>query len=111
MLINAYDPYIPKRRMTMNINPADPVQVLAKVLIDATDKHGALQTELTHHANEVADSVLNAILDKNERGAELRAALGVEVTRTTRMGKNLRAAMDAYTPDPSSASASPADSR
>lgn len=95
----------------MTINPADPVQVLANVLIDATEKHGTLQAELTHHVNEVADTVINAILDKTERGAELRAALGVEVTKTTRMGKNLRAAMDAYTPDPSSASVSPAESR
>jgi hypothetical protein len=87
--------------MTQHI--ADPVQVLAKVLTDATEAHPALHDELKHHVNEVSDTVMNAILAKTEQGAALRAALGVEVTQTTRMGKNLRAAMDAYTPDPSAA--------
>jgi len=40
---------------------------------------------------------MTAIRANTEHGAELRTALGVEVTQTTRMGKNLRAAMDAFT--------------
>ena len=80
----------------MTENPADPMQVLAGLMLDATETHGELHDALKGHVQQVADTVLTAILAKDERGAELRAALGLEVTKTTRMGKNLRAAMDAY---------------
>jgi hypothetical protein len=80
----------------MTQNPTD-VQALAKVMMDATKIHGGLHNELKDHQNEVADAVLAAIRGNNEQGAALRTALGVELSQTTRMGKNLRAAMDAFT--------------
>lgn len=85
------------QKMTITETYTDPVQVLAGLLMDATETHGELHNALKGHVQQVADTVLTAVLAKNERGTELRAALGVEVTKTTRMGKNLRAAMDAYT--------------
>jgi hypothetical protein len=81
----------------MTQSPTDPVQVLAAVMTDATAAHPELHDQLSKHQNEVADAVMTAILAKTQEGADLRAALGVEVTQTTRMGKNLRAAMDAFT--------------
>jgi hypothetical protein len=85
-----------ERRMTMTENPSDHVQVLARAMMDATENHGVLHDELMEHVHEVADTVITAILANTEQGAKLRAALGVKVSETTRMGKNLRAAMDAY---------------
>jgi hypothetical protein len=76
---------------------ANPVQVLARVLMDATEAHGELHAKLMDHVNEVADTVMSAIRGNTEQGAALRAELGVEVTTTTRTGKHVRAAMDAYT--------------
>ena len=80
----------------MTENPSDHVQVLARAMMDATKNHGVLHDELMEHVHEVADTVITAILANTEQGAKLRAALGVKVSETTRMGKNLRAAMDAY---------------
>ena len=80
----------------MTETPTDPLQILAKVLMGATETHAELHDELREHQNEVAASVMTAIRANTEHGAELRTALGVEVTQTTRMGKNLRAAMDAF---------------
>jgi hypothetical protein len=85
-----------ERRMTMTENPSDHVQVLAGAMIDATVNHGVLHNELMEHVHEVADTVITAILANTDQGAKLRAALGVKVSKTTRMGKNLQAAMDAY---------------
>jgi hypothetical protein len=81
----------------MTQNEADPAQVLAGALIAATEAHGGLQSGLTDHAHDVAETLIAAIRANTTPGAQLRAALGVEVTGTTRMGKNLKAAMDAYT--------------
>lgn len=81
----------------MTQDAANPVHVLARVLMDATEAHGELHVKLIDHINEVADNVMNAIRADTEQGAELRAELGVEVTRTTSTGKHVRAAMDAYT--------------
>jgi len=80
----------------MTENPTD-VQAMARVMMDATKSHGGLHNELKDHQNEVADAILAAIRANTEQGATLRAALGVELSQTTRMGKNLRAAMDAFT--------------
>lgn len=80
----------------MTENPTD-VQALARVMMDATNNHGGLQDELKDHQNEVADAVLTAIRANNEQGAALRTVLGFELSQTSRMGKNLRAAMDAFT--------------
>ncbi len=81
----------------MTENLTDPVQVLAGVMMKATEPYGALHDALADHVQELADELINALRANTEGGAELRAALGVEVSETTRMGKNLRAAMDAYT--------------
>jgi hypothetical protein len=83
--------------MIMTQNETDPAQVLAQAMIDAAEPHGGLQAGLTDHAPEVARTLIAAIRANTTPGAQLRAALGVEVTGTTRMGKNLKAAMDAYT--------------
>lgn len=80
----------------MTESATDPVQALASVMMDATETHCVLHDALMDHVHEVADIVITALCANNEKGAELRAALGVEVSKTTRMGKNLRAAMDAY---------------
>ena len=81
----------------MTQNEADPAHVLAAAMISASEPHGGLQTSLADHAHEVATTLIAAIHANTTPGARLRAALGVEVTGTTRMGKNLKAAMDAYT--------------
>jgi hypothetical protein len=83
--------------MTMTQTTPDPAQVLAEALISATEPHGGMQVGLTEHAQEVAGTLIAAIRANTTPGAKLRAALGVEVTGTTRMGKNIQAAMDAYT--------------
>ena len=80
----------------MTENPTD-VQALARVMMEVTTSHGGLHNELKDHQNEVADAVLTAIRANNEQGAALRTALGFELSQTSRMGKNLRAAMDAFT--------------
>jgi len=81
----------------MTESPADPAQILAAAIIAATEAHGGLQDGLKDHAPEAAGTLIAAIRAKTDPGAELRAALGVELTRSTRMGKNIQAAMDAYT--------------
>jgi hypothetical protein len=83
--------------MTMTKKPADPAQVLAAAMIAASQAHGGLNEGLTDHAPEVAGALIAAIRANTKPGAELRTALGVELTGPTRMGKNLKAAMDAYT--------------
>ena len=81
----------------MTSNNADPAQVLAAAMIDATEAHGGLPDGLADNAPEVAKALIDAIRANTKSGAELRTALGVELTGPTRMGKNLKAAMDAYT--------------
>lgn len=81
----------------MTEKPADPALVLAGAMVDAAAPHGGLPDGLKDHAPEVAGALSAAIRANSKGGAELRAALGVELTGPTRMGKNLKAAMDAYT--------------
>jgi hypothetical protein len=81
----------------MTQNEADPAHVLAGAMITASEPLGGLQEGLNDHAQEVAGNLIAAIRANTTPGAQLRAALGVEVTGRTRMGKNLKAAMDAYT--------------
>jgi hypothetical protein len=83
--------------MMMTQNETDPAQILAQAMTDAAEAHGGLQAGLADHAPEIARTLIAAIRANTTPGAQLRAALGVEVTGTTRMGKNLKAAMDAYT--------------
>jgi hypothetical protein len=85
-----------RRIQTMTENPTD-VQALANVMMDATKIHGGLHDELKAHRYEVADSVLAALRANTEQGSAFRTAVGVELSQTTLMGKNLRAAMDAFT--------------
>lgn len=81
----------------MSNSQSDPVEILANVLLKATTSYDALHSELSPHVREVADSVMGAICGRSDEGVELRAALGLELTKRTRTGKNLRAAMSAYT--------------
>jgi hypothetical protein len=81
----------------MTESPADPSQIFAAAIIEATEAHGGLHDGLKDHAPEVAKTLIAAIRAKTDPGAELRAALGVDLSRNTRMGKNIQAAMDAYT--------------
>jgi len=83
----------------MTQNEADPARVLAAAMISASEPHGGLRAGLADrdHAHKMAGTLIAAIRANTTPGARLRAALGVEVTGTTRMGKNLKAAMDAYT--------------
>ena len=46
---------------------------------------------------KIAGALIATIRANTTSGAELRTAMGVEVTGTTLMGKNLKAALDAYT--------------
>jgi len=81
----------------MSDSQPDPVQKLAHVMLGATTSYDALHSELTPHVHEVADSIMGAIRAPSDEGAELRAALGLELSKRSRTGKNLRAAMNAYT--------------
>jgi hypothetical protein len=72
-------------------------QVLAEAMIKAAESHGGLNVGLQDHAEGVAETLIAAIHANTTPGSDLRAALGVEVTGKTRMGKNIKAAMDAYT--------------
>ena len=82
--------------MMMKI-PADPVEILADVMLKATTSYDGLHKELSPHVHEIADRIMTAIRARSDEGTELRSALGLELTRTTRTGKNLNAAMSAYT--------------
>lgn len=81
----------------MTQKPDNSAQILAGVMTDATKPHPELHDEFQEHAQEVAQTLITDIRANNARGLELRNALGVELSEPTRMGKNLRAAMDAYT--------------
>ena len=75
----------------------NPAEIVAAAMMDATKPHGGLHDELGAHAQEVAQTLIADIHANTAKGVELRAALGVVLSEPTRMGKNLRAAMDAYT--------------
>jgi hypothetical protein len=77
--------------------PPDPVEILADVLLSATKSYDALHTDLVPHVHEIADHIMTAIRARSDEGSELRSALGLELTRTTLTGKNINAAMSAYT--------------
>ena len=81
----------------MTPKPENPAEIVAAAMMNATKSHGGLHDELRAHAQEVAQTLIADIHAKSAKGVELRAALGVVLSEPTRMGKNLRAAMDAYT--------------
>ena len=87
------NPQIWERSMTTN--DIDPVQVLTEVLL-AADVHTEAGDDRVF-CEQVAGTVVAAIRAHTDQGAELRAALGLELSETTRVGKHLRAAMDAFT--------------
>ena len=66
-------------------------------MLGATKSYDGLHSELAPHVREVADRIMTTIRARSDAGTELRGALGLELTRTTRTGKNLMAAMSAYT--------------
>lgn len=84
----------------MTQTPGNSAQILARVMMDATKPHRELHDALNKHSQEVAQTLITDIRANNAQGVELREALGVELSEPTRMGKNLRAAMDAYTTPP-----------
>jgi hypothetical protein len=66
-------------------------------MTEAAEPHGGLQVGLLDHAPEVARTLIAATLPANATaGTELRVALGVQLTGTTRMGKDLKAAVHCY---------------
>ena len=81
----------------MTSTNADSAHVLAAGMIDAAEAHGSLHDGLAEHPHEIAKALIAAIRATTNSGAEPRTAVGVKVTGTTRMDKNLKAAMDART--------------
>jgi hypothetical protein len=77
----------------MHTKVTDPVTVLAEALL-AADFHTQAKDDRVY-CEQVVSMVIAEIRAHSDQGAALRAALGLELTETTRMGKNLRAAMDA----------------
>jgi len=78
-----------KTRMT------DPVTVLAEALL-AADFHTQARDDRVY-CEQVVSMIIAEIRAHTEQGAAIRAALGLELSETTRVGKNVRAAMDAFT--------------
>jgi len=79
----------------MTTHETDPVKVLTEVLLTA-DVHAEAQDDRVF-CEHVAGLVIATIRAHTSQGADLRSALGLELSETTRMGKHLRAAMDAFT--------------
>ena len=84
----------------MTSNGTDQVKMLTELLL-AEDVHPAADhTEAKDNGAfcaQVSGKLVTAIQAHTAQGAELRGALGVELSETTRTGKHLRAAMDAFT--------------
>ena len=79
----------------MNTKVIDPVTVLAEALL-AADFHTQAKDDRVY-CEQVVSMVIAEIRAHTDQGAAIRASLGMELSETTRMGKNLRAAMDAFT--------------
>jgi hypothetical protein len=82
------------RGTSMTTIGADPVKVLADALLAAD-----FPTQAKHdraYCEQVVSLVVAGIRAHTDQGAAIRAALGMELSETTRVGKNIRAAMDAY---------------
>jgi hypothetical protein len=77
----------------MHTKVIDPVTVLAEALL-AADFHTQARDDRVYY-EQVASMVIAEIRANSDQGAAIRAALGMELSETTRVGKNLRAAMDA----------------
>jgi hypothetical protein len=79
----------------MHTKVIDPVTVLAEALL-AADFHTQAKDDRAY-CEQIVSMVIAEIRAHNDQGAAIRAALGLELSETTRVGKNLRAAMDAFT--------------
>lgn len=79
----------------MNTKVIDPVTVLAEAL-QAADFHTQAKDDRVY-CEQAVSMVIAEIRAHTDQGATIRAALGMELSETTRMGKNVRAAMDAFT--------------
>ena len=79
----------------MNSKVIDPVTVLAEALLASDFRTQPMDDRV--YCEQVVSMVIAEIRAHSEQGAAIRAALGMELTETTRVGKNLRAAMDAFT--------------
>ena len=82
------------RRTGTTMNAADPVQVVADALL-AADFHTQGRDDRAY-CEQAVSLVIAEIRAHNDQGAAIRAALGIELSETTRVGKNVRAAMDAF---------------
>lgn len=78
----------------MTTKTTDPVKVVAEALL-AADFHTMAKNERAY-CEAAASLVIAEIRAHSEQGAAIRAALGIELSETTRVGKNVRAAMDAF---------------
>ena len=83
------------RRTGTTMNATDPVKVVAEALL-AANFHTQARDDLAY-CEQVVSLVIAEIRAHNDQGAAIRAALGMELSETTRVGKNIRAAMDAFT--------------
>lgn len=84
----------------MTANRTDPVKMLTELLLAANVHAAPVRTEGDDDrvfCAQVSNKLVTAIRAQNDQGTGLRAALGVELSETSRMGKHLRAAMDAFT--------------
>jgi hypothetical protein len=79
----------------MNPTGIDPVTVLAEALLAADFRTQPMDDRV--YCEQVVSMVIAEIRAQSEEGAAIRAAMGMELTETTRVGKNVRAAMDAFT--------------
>ncbi|HXR68842.1 MAG TPA: hypothetical protein VN712_09435 [Dermatophilaceae bacterium] len=82
-------------RTNMTTKGADPVKVLADALL-AADLHTQARDDRAY-CEQVVSLVIAGIRAHTDQGAAIRASLGMELSETTRVGKNIRAAMDAFT--------------
>jgi hypothetical protein len=79
----------------MHTKVIDPVTVLAEALLAADFRTQPMDDRV--YCEQVVSMVIAEIRAHSDQGAAIRAALGMELTETTRVGKNVRAAMDAFT--------------
>ena len=65
------------------------------IISDLLEQFNVIKTQNARDA--MASYLVVAILAQTTEGTKLRASLGLEPTRGTQMGKNIKAAIDAYT--------------
>ena len=70
-------------------------KVATHIISDLLEQFNVIKTQNARDA--MASYIVVSILAQTTEGAKLRTNLGVEVTRGTKMGKNIKSAMEAYT--------------